>query len=68
MACGCASRMRSILKLAGYTLDDGVWRKEGAPEFPDDRIEDDHFIVLIEALSNELFGERATNFLRRVTL
>ena len=58
--------MRSILKLAGYKLDsDEVWRKEGAQDFPDARVEEDHFRVLIETLSEQLFHRRATNFLRK---
>ncbi len=65
MACGCAQRMRGILKLAGYKLDDGVWTK-GVHTVPDDRVEEDHFRVFIESMSTELFGARASAFMRRL--
>lgn len=60
--------MRRILKWAGYELDlrDEVWRKDGEPEFPDSRVEEDHFRVLIEAMQTKAFKHRATNFVRRL--
>lgn len=67
MACGCADRMRSILKLDGYTLEGEYWVKEGRESFEDSRLEEDHFRVLIESMSEKLFGRRALNFTRRVT-
>ena len=68
MACGCAKRMRNILRYTGYTLEeDGVWRKDGEMEFPDSRVEEDHFRVLIETLSSEMFGKKAADFMRKVT-
>jgi hypothetical protein len=66
MSCGCASRLRGVLRLGGYTLgDDGVWRKEGHNDIPDARVEEEHFRVLIESLSDRLFHARAANFLRK---
>jgi hypothetical protein len=61
--------MRWILGQQGYELDptDEVWRKEGAPEFPDSRIEEDHFRVLIEAMLTRVFSKRAADFARRVS-
>jgi hypothetical protein len=60
--------MRTVLRLAGYTLDpDAVWRKKGAAQdFPDARVEEDHFRVLIETLSDQLLGARANRFLRKL--
>lgn len=67
MACGCAKRMRNILRLAKYELEeDGVWRKNGGPEFPDDRVEEHHFKVLIETLQSEVFKGKADNFMNRI--
>lgn len=69
MSCGCAKRMRWVLRQAGYHFDpaDSVWKKEGAlQEFPDSRIEEDHFRVLIETLADEMAGNRAANFLRKL--
>ena len=67
MSCGCAGRMRSVLKLNGYSLDaDSVWRREGHPDYPDARVEEEHFRVLIEAMSDAAFGLRAANFVRKI--
>ena len=68
MSCGCANRMRRVLVEFGYTLDpDQVWRRAGdSQEFPDSRIEEDHFRVLIETLSAKLSGVRTANFLRKI--
>ena len=69
MSCGCAGRMRSVLVTLGYRLDHarGVWTKDGAAqEFPDSRVEEDHFRVLIESMSDQLLGARAANFMRKV--
>lgn len=69
MACGCASRMREILRMNGHVLEeDGVWRRPDDPfEVPDERIEEEHFKVLIETINSRLFGQRAANFLKRIT-
>ena len=66
MACGCASRMRTILKMSGYTRgDDDVWTK-GDHQIPDERIEEEHFRVLIETMDNNLFGAKARAFSKRL--
>ncbi len=65
MACGCAKRMRGILKLAGYTLADGEWTK-GDHVVPDDRVEEDHFKVLIETMEKGLFATKAQLFTKRL--
>lgn len=54
--------MRSILKLRKYELgEDGVWRKDGSEhEIPDDRIEEEHFKVLIETMSAEALRAKAS--------
>ena len=65
MACGCAQRMRGILKLAGYTLVDGEWTK-GGHMISDDRIEEDHTKVLIETMEKGLFAARAKLFSQRL--
>ena len=66
MACGCASRMRTILRMSGYSLgDDSVWTK-GDHEIPDERIEEDHFRVLIETMEQGLYGAKAALFARRL--
>jgi hypothetical protein len=54
MACGCARRMRKILKAAGFILEaDGIWRKEGRPEYSDMAVEDDHDKIILEVVENE---------------
>ncbi|MHC4702675.1 MAG: hypothetical protein ACYTFQ_19100 [Planctomycetota bacterium] len=58
--------MRGILHMAGYSLDDGVWTKEGYDSYLDARIEEDHFRVLIESMWSELTHSRAATFLRKV--
>lgn len=65
MACGCASRMRTILRMSGYTLEDGEWTK-GDHQIPDERIEEDHFRVLIETMDHRLFGAKARAFTKRL--
>lgn len=65
MACGCAARLRTVLRLAGYTLADGEWTK-GDKVFPDVRIEEDHFKVLIETMSEGLFSKKAQLFTKRL--
>ena len=66
MACGCASRMRRILRLSGYSLgDDSVWTK-GDHQIPDERIEDEHFKVLIETMETKLYGVKAALFNKRL--
>jgi hypothetical protein len=59
--------MRNVLVQIGYRLDHDrmVWFKEGGREFPDSRIEEDHFRVLIESMRDELFRAKAANFLRK---
>ncbi len=64
--CGCADRMRDILDHFGYTLADGLWTKEGRKTFPDARIEEDHFRVLIESMADEAMRSRAANWLRKI--
>lgn len=67
MACGCAGRMRKILANFGYKLEDGVWRHPDLEQtFPDARIEDDHFRVLIETMEQKLQNTRAANFMRKL--
>lgn len=66
MACGCASRMRTILRRSGYQLgDDEVWRK-GDHEIPDAKVEDEHFRVLIETLEVQLLRPRVKAFMERL--
>lgn len=65
MACGCAQRMRGILKLAGYDLYEGIWTK-GVHTVPDDRIEEEHFRIFIETMGKELFATRAQRFTQRL--
>lgn len=67
MACGCAGRMRLILKQIGYQLEDGVWRRSpDDPEFPDTRVEEEHLRVLIETMGREIWHGRAQRMLRRL--
>jgi len=63
--CGCADRMRGILRTAGYTLVNGEWIK-GDHTVPDDRVEEDHFRVLIETMGAGLHRARAQLFTRRL--
>lgn len=65
MGCGCASRMRNILRQTGYTLTEGVWTK-GVHTVPDDRLEEDHFRVFIETMEKSVFAEKARLFTRRL--
>lgn len=68
MACGCAGRMRTILRLSRYEQgEDGIWRKDDH-EIPDAEIETDHFRVLIETMERRLFGQRVANFQKRLGL
>lgn len=57
--------MRNILRKTGYTLTEGVWIK-GVHTVPDDRIEEDHFRVFIEAMEKSVFAEKARLFTRRL--
>ena len=69
MACGCASRMRTVLRLSGYTidhsLDNPVWEK-GDHKIPDAEIESDHFRILIETIERKLMGGKARAFSKRL--
>ena len=65
MSCGCAGRMRKILERAGYELEAGVWVRDGH-EIPDDRVEEEHFKVLIETLERRLVADRLNRFFERV--
>lgn len=66
MACGCAGRMRLILKKLGYEKRDGVWsRGPEDPQFPDERVEEKHLRVLIETMSNQMWNQRAALFSSR---
>jgi hypothetical protein len=57
--------MRTILRLYGYTLEDGEWTK-GDHVVPDDRIEEEHFKVLIETMEKKLFNPKAKAFAKRL--
>ena len=66
MACGCARRMRTILRMAGYSRgDDDVWTK-GDHEIPDEKIEEEHFKVLIETMEQTLWGAKRAAFSKRL--
>lgn len=65
MGCGCAGRMRNILRQTGYTLADDEWSK-GDHVIPNSRIEEDHFRVLIETMEKSVFAEKARLFTRRL--
>lgn len=67
MACGCAGRMRRILHTVGYRVVAGEWRRgENDPVFPDSRVEEDHFRVLIEAMHREVVGAKVARFMRKI--
>ena len=67
MSCGCAKRMRGILHARGYKRDEnGVWRKEGSEHaIPDDRVEEEHFKVLIETMVSETMSWRVNRLMNR---
>lgn len=65
MSCKCANRMRGILRLAKYELNDGVWEKEGRDPIPDSRVEEHHFKTLIETMHIETMSSKAVNFIKR---
>lgn len=67
MGCGCAGRMRKILRQMEYTLVANEWVK-GDHMIPDARIEEDHFRVLIETMEKGLLRKRAQLFTRRLGL
>lgn len=67
MACGCAGRMRRILHTLGYRQRDRVWRRGPEdPEFPDERVEEEHFRVLLESMHGEYMRARLSMFQRKI--
>lgn len=53
--------------MRGYEKgEDEVWRKEGSEhEIPDDRIEEDHFRVLVETMVGETYRARVGRLLQK---
>jgi hypothetical protein len=61
--------MRWILHRVGYKRDQGdmVWRRgPDDPEFPDERVDEEHFRVLIESMAHEMWSRRAKLFSRKM--
>ena len=68
MSCGCSGRLRYLLQKMGWARDphSAEWRKDGHEPIPDERVEEDHFRVLIETLWHEAMVARAQVFKRRL--
>ena len=55
MSCGCAERMRGILKMRGFRLESGSWWKDGSQYYEDADLEYHH----LEILRRWFLGEAA---------
>lgn len=67
MSCGCAGRMRKyVLPFFGYELDvnEGVWRRAGAPGIPDNEVSEHYTRLIAEIVLREGF-DRLEEILHR---